>query len=60
LETTAVIGTELQPYLTATFAHTMNDRGGVPVFAESYEVLKGSSSVRGTLFNALTIPGGGL
>lgn len=57
----AVIGTELRPYLTATFARAADDgKGGKPVFAESYEVLQGGKSVRGTLFNALTVPGGGL
>lgn len=57
----AVIGTDLQPYLTATFARTPDTgNGGKPVFAESYEVLQGSKSLRGMMFNALTVPGGGL
>jgi hypothetical protein len=57
----AVVGTDLQPYLTATFSHSPDDgKGGKPVFAESYEALQLSKSLRGTLFNALTVPGGGL
>jgi serine protease DegQ len=57
----AVIGTTLRPYLTATFAHAVDDsKGGRPVYAESYEVLQATRSARGTLFNALTVPGGGL
>jgi serine protease DegQ len=59
-EDIAVLSTRLKPYLTATFAHTPNTgSGGKPVFSESYDALENHPAAS-TMFNALTVPGGGL
>lgn len=55
----AVLGTELIPYLSATFpAKTQSGGSSMGVFAEAYSVLQRMPHRASVLSNAMTVPGG--
>lgn len=55
----AVLGTDLAPYLSATFPEQpQTATGSVGVFAEAYSVLQRMPQRASVLSNALTVPGG--